>query len=92
MKIDYIRKRIIPVGSLAQHPLNVVAELVQDLFTGTSNHDNELSYWQFIFMQSRANGCSYDVDELPQVNWQWPRDTWFQERLQQNFRNAEFTV
>jgi hypothetical protein len=32
-----------------------------------------------IFTQSRVN--NYDEDELPQQNWQWPRGTWFQTRL-----------
>ena len=41
----------------------------------------KLSNWQFIFLQSRANGCFYDVEDLPRVNWQWPKNTWFQDRL-----------
>jgi hypothetical protein len=41
----------------------------------------KLSYWQLIFLQSKVNGCAYNIDELSQVNWQWPKNTWFQERL-----------
>lgn len=40
-----------------------------------------MSYWQLIFLQSKANDGQYDEDELPQQNWKWPRGTWFQERL-----------
>lgn len=41
----------------------------------------KLSDWQLIFLQSRANGCFYNVENLPHANWQWPKNTWFQERL-----------
>lgn len=41
----------------------------------------KLSDWQLIFLQSRANGCVCNVENLPHVNWQWPQNTWFQERL-----------
>ncbi|MGH7810937.1 MAG: hypothetical protein ACREP5_11730, partial [Candidatus Binatia bacterium] len=37
--------------------------------------------WESIFFQSPANGGRYDEDELPQVNWEWPKKTWFQGRL-----------
>lgn len=40
-----------------------------------------MSYWQLIFLQSKANNGPYDEDELPQLNWKWPQGTWFQERL-----------
>jgi hypothetical protein len=39
-----------------------------------------MSYWQLIFLQSKANNGLYDEDELPRQNWKWPRGTWFQER------------
>jgi hypothetical protein len=41
----------------------------------------KLSDWQLIFLQSRANGCFCNVENLPHVNWQWPQNTWFQARL-----------
>ena len=25
--------------------------------------------------------CCYNVDDRPQANWRWPKDTWFLERL-----------
>jgi hypothetical protein len=37
--------------------------------------------WELIFRQSRANDGDYDGDRLPVQNWDWPRQTWFQERL-----------
>ena len=50
------------------------------------------SHWHFIFLQSRANGCFYDVEELPHANWQWPKNTWFQDRLSQKLRDGEFAA
>lgn len=43
--------------------------------------EGKLSYWQLVFLQSRANGCDYDVEDLPHAYWQWPTNTWFQGRL-----------
>ena len=40
-----------------------------------------MSYWQRIFLQSKVNSGAYDGDRLPRQNWDWPRQTWFQERL-----------
>ena len=40
-----------------------------------------MSYWQLIFLQSKVNSGAYDGDRLPRQNWDWPRQTWFQERL-----------
>jgi hypothetical protein len=37
--------------------------------------------WELIFMQSPANSGHYEEDELPQANWSWPKETWFQNRL-----------
>lgn len=38
--------------------------------------------WELIFRQSRVNNGGYDGDWLPALNWEWPRGTWFQMRLQ----------
>ena len=38
--------------------------------------------WESIFMQSPANSGYYDEGELPQLGWQWPKGTWFQEWLE----------
>ena len=40
-----------------------------------------MNAWQSIFLQSPANSGYYDEDELPQQNWDWPKGTWFQDRL-----------
>ncbi len=37
--------------------------------------------WQTIFLLSKVNGGYYDGDGLPPQNWEWPTNTWFQERL-----------
>lgn len=36
--------------------------------------------WQVIFDQSKANGAAYVGESLPYQIWQWPKDTWLQER------------
>jgi hypothetical protein len=40
-----------------------------------------MNAWKSIFMLSPVNDGYYDETELPQQNWQWPKRTWFQERL-----------
>ena len=41
-----------------------------------------MSTWELIFLQSKANnGAYYDDAGLPDLKWDWPRETWFQERL-----------
>jgi hypothetical protein len=40
-----------------------------------------MTTWQLIFSQSRANHGRYNGDSLPAGNWDWPRGTWFQNRL-----------
>ncbi len=49
---------------------------------------DKLSDWQLVFLQSKANGCFYDVEKLLHFNWQWPTNTWFQERLVQRLKNT----
>lgn len=41
-----------------------------------------MNSWELIFIQSRVNNNgAYDGDRLPGNNWQWPKGTWFQNRL-----------
>ena len=40
-----------------------------------------MTSWELIFLQSRVNNGGYDGDDLPAQKWEWPRGTWFQERL-----------
>jgi hypothetical protein len=39
------------------------------------------SFWQFVFLQSKVNGAAYRGEHLPRQNWDWPKDTYFQQRL-----------
>ena len=56
------------------------------------DQENKISYWQLIFLQSRANGCCYNSEDLPRVNWQWPKDTWCQDRVSQKLGDEEFML
>jgi hypothetical protein len=42
------------------------------------------SYWQLVFLQSKVNGAAYSGEELPGRNWNWPKDTYLQRRLQRD--------
>ena len=91
MKFDYLEKQLLPIGFLAQDSLSGVAALVKEVFTGTrvyGDEENKISYWQLIFLQSKANGCSYRSEDLPHMKWQWPRDTWFQEQLSHHLKSS----
>jgi hypothetical protein len=93
MKVDHLENLSFPVGLLAQDSLSGISELVKEVFTGTrvdGAEKDKLSYWQLIFLQSKANGCSYRGESLPHAQWQWPRDTWFQEQLGYRLKALEF--
>lgn len=40
-----------------------------------------MNAWESIFLQSPVNDGRYVADELPQQIWHWPKETWFQARL-----------
>jgi len=40
------------------------------------------SSWQSIFLQSKANGAAYNGEQLAGFNWEWPKDTFLQRRLE----------
>jgi hypothetical protein len=40
-----------------------------------------MNSWQVIFQQSRVSNGNYIGDQLSAQNWQWPRNTWFQQRI-----------
>jgi len=40
-----------------------------------------MSVWEMIFTQSPVNEGYYDEEKLPQTKWDWPKGTWFQNRL-----------
>jgi hypothetical protein len=39
------------------------------------------SPWQLVFSQSKANGAPYRGEQLPNLSWAWPKDTYLQRRL-----------
>jgi hypothetical protein len=39
------------------------------------------SFWQSVFLQSRVNGAPYRGEQLPPRRWNWPRNTYLQQRL-----------
>ena len=41
----------------------------------------KLSFWQFVFSQSKVNGAPYGGEQLPRQNWNWPKNTYLQQRL-----------
>lgn len=41
-----------------------------------------MNNWEWIFRQSKVNDGFYDGDRLSVQNWDWPRQTWFQARLE----------
>ncbi len=45
---------------------------------------NKPSYWQLVFLQSKVNGAAYCGEELPGRNWNWPKDTYLQRRMQRD--------
>ncbi|HSK30874.1 MAG TPA: hypothetical protein VLA17_13010 [Candidatus Limnocylindria bacterium] len=40
-----------------------------------------MNAWESIFLQSPVNDGCYEEEDLPQSNWDWPKETWFQSRL-----------
>ena len=89
MKVDYLETELPPISFLPRESLSGVAELVKGLITRDPVHENKLSYWQLVFLQSKANGCLYHGEDLPQINWEWPKNTWFQEQLSHHLKALE---
>jgi len=57
MKVDYLEKQLLPIGFLMQDSLSGVAALVKEVFTRTrvnGDEEDKISYWQLIFLQSKA--------------------------------------
>ncbi len=90
MKVAYLENQQSPIGSLEEGSSSVFAALIEEFLKRVHVHEDkreEMSYWQLIFLQSKVNGCFYGGEELPQRNWDWPKSTWFRERLSQRQRN-----
>jgi hypothetical protein len=95
MKVDYLDKQLLPIGFLRQDSLSGVAAQVKEVITRTrvnGDEEDKIGYWQLIFLQSKANGCSYRGEDLPHTKWQWPRDTWFREQLSHHLKALEFAA
>jgi hypothetical protein len=39
------------------------------------------SFWQLVFLNSKVNGATYDGEQLPRRSWNWPKNTYLQQRL-----------
>jgi len=92
MKINYLETELSPIGFVARDSLSGVAELVKGLITKDHVTEEKLSDWQLVFLQSKANGCSYHGEDLPHIKWQWPKNTWFQEQLSHHLGDAELAA
>jgi hypothetical protein len=92
MKVNCLETELAPIGFLPGDLSGGVADLVKGLLTRDHVHEDKLSYWQTILLQSKANGCLYRGEDLPQTNWEWPKNTWFQKRLSRHLKNLGFTA
>lgn len=90
MNVSSIENDFWTTGFSMQNSLNGVSELIRKSLTGSHVHEDKLSYWQLILSQSKANGCFYHDEKLPQQNWEWPKNTWFQGRLSRRLQDLEF--
>ena len=63
------------------------------LVKATETELDKPSFWQMVFAQSKANGALYLGEQLPGRNWEWPKDTYFQRRLEKLrwYQNSEKT-
>lgn len=90
MKVSSIENDFWTTGFSMQNSLNGVSKLLKKLLARTHLHEDKMSDWQLILLQSKANGGFYQDKDLPQQNWGWPKNTWFQERLSRHLQALEF--
>lgn len=64
--------------------------LVKEFATRIEVREDTASYWQLVFLQSKANGCSYRAENLPHLKWQWPKGTWFQQQRRHRLHAGKF--
>ncbi len=86
MKVSYLEMELHPIGFLPKESLNGIADRVKELLTRDHAREDKLSYWQIIFLQSKANGGLYRGEDLSQSHWEWPKNTWLQERLSHHLK------
>ena len=70
---------IISEGRKSVYWLRAVIKKERNMFKPRLATD--LSRMQRVFLQSKANGCSYRGDELLPAPKQWPENTWLRQRL-----------
>lgn len=51
-------------------------------------NQEQMTSWQLIFSQSKANGALYEGETLPTSAWNWPTDTYLQRRRSLRQRQA----
>jgi hypothetical protein len=90
MKLNDIPRGLPPIGFWAHELLSGANSRLKYLTARVSDDEIKPSYWQLVFSQSRANGCFYDLEDLPHANWQWPKNTWFQDRLAQQLKDSQY--
>jgi hypothetical protein len=90
MKVDYLEPELAPISILPRDFSIGLAALLKGVLTRDHVHEDKLSYWQQVFLQSKSNGCLYRGEDLPQINWAWPKKTWFQEKLGRHLKGPEF--
>lgn len=90
MIINYIENNFWTTGFSIQNSWNGVSELLKKLLTRTRHHEDKMSDWQLILLQSKANGGFHQDEDLPEQNWGWPKNTWFQERLSHHLEDLGF--
>jgi hypothetical protein len=49
------------------------------------------TYWQLIFLQSKVNGASYNGEALARHNWDWPKETYLQDKRNPVSSKASFS-
>ncbi len=53
-----------------------------------NSNEEQMTFWQLIFSQSKVNGAQYEGDTLPICAWNWPTDTYLQRRRSLRQRQA----
>lgn len=91
MTFRELERKLLPIDTLAQLSLSGIKDLVKE-FLAKPHTCEEMSHWQSILSQSKANGGFYHGEALPQTNWKWPENTWFQERLTQHQKFLDITA
>jgi hypothetical protein len=79
-----------PIGNLIRQMKGTEGETEMNQ---TDTDTEKPSFWQIVFLQSKVNGAPYNGEELPGRNWEWPKDTYLQRRLNRSkwFQSNEST-